>query len=132
MKKIIFAVLFICAGATATMAQEKEQNTPVPQAKFSELRHQFGNIPQGVPATTIFTFENKGKTPLVIETATATCGCTTPVYPKKPILAGKKGEIKVTYNAAAVGHFVRSVDVKFAQAQRPVNLSIEGTVDEKK
>lgn len=131
MKRILFAfaILFICTSVVK--AQDTVKNTAVPQAHFNELKHEFGNIPQGIPATTKFTFENKGKTPLIIETATATCGCTTPIYPKAPILPGKKGDIEVTYNAQAMGHFVKMVDVKFAQFNRPVNLVINGDVVEK-
>jgi hypothetical protein len=38
-----------------------------------------------------FTFTNTGETPLLIEKATATCGCTVPKWPKDPIPAGGKG-----------------------------------------
>ena len=131
MKKILFAFAILFISTTALKAQDTIKNTAVPQAHFNELKHEFGNIPHAIPATTTFTFTNTGKTPLVIETATATCGCTTPIYPKKPILPGKKGDIKVTYNAQVMGHFVKMVDVKFAQFNRPVNLVINGDVVEK-
>ncbi|MDE1190736.1 MAG: DUF1573 domain-containing protein [Arachidicoccus sp.] len=129
MKKLIFAFIFLIVGTIATTAQD---NNPVPGAKFKEVSHAFGNIPQGVPATTVFTYKNIGNTPLVIETATASCGCTTPEYPKTPVLAGKTGEIKVTYNAVATGNFTKMVTVKFANNQKPVLLKIEGNVVEKK
>lgn len=130
MKKILFAFCFLVLGSTVAMAQD--DNNPVPSAKFNELKHAFGNIPQGIPASTVFTYKNIGNEPLVIETATASCGCTTPEYPKTPVLAGKTGQIKVTYNAAAIGNFSKFVTVKFANNTKPALLKIDGVVVDKK
>ena len=101
-------------------------------AKFAELKHDFGKIPQGTPVTTKFSFTNTGTKPLIIETAEAGCGCTTPDYPKAPIMAGKTGVITVTYNAANAGLFTKDVNVKFAGTQLPVTLQIAGNVEAKK
>lgn len=129
MKKIVLAALVLLMSTSLLMAQDKpDKNNAVPEAKFNELKHDFGDIAQNKPATTSFTFENTGKAPLVIEVATASCGCTTPTYPKEPIMAGKKGTIKVTYNAEAMGAFKKMVTVKFAGHDRPVLLVIEGSV----
>ncbi|HWB24351.1 MAG TPA: DUF1573 domain-containing protein [Chitinophagaceae bacterium] len=97
-------------------------------AKFKITKYSFGKIKQGVPVTTSFTFTNTGNKPLIIENAEAGCGCTTPDYPKEPIMAGKTGTIKVTYNAAAPGAFTKNVNVKFAGTQLPVTLLIDGEV----
>jgi hypothetical protein len=72
-------------------------------AAFKVTMHSFGKIKQHVPASTEFSFVNTGAKPLIIETATAECGCTTPDYPKTPIQKGKTGVIKVTYNAEKPG-----------------------------
>jgi len=130
MKKILFAFCFLILGSTVAMAQD--DNNPVPSAKFSELKHSFGNIPQGIPASTVFTYKNIGKQPLVIETATASCGCTSPEFQKIPVLPGKEGEVKVTYNAAAPGSFTKFVYVKFANNPKPALLKIDGVVEDKK
>lgn len=95
---------------------------------FKETTHSFGKIKQNVPATYVFTFTNTASKPAVIEFAQAECGCTTPVYSKDPILKGKKSTIKVTYNAASMGTFKKNVNVKFANAQAPVVLTISGEV----
>lgn len=119
MKKIAFLICFVLAGLV-TMAQDV--------AKFKETKHNFGNVKLNKPATKAFTFTNTSNKPLIIETATASCGCTTPVYPKKPIAPGKSAEISATYNSAAVGHFDKSVTVKFAGVDQPVILTITGDV----
>jgi hypothetical protein len=100
-------------------------------AKFTETKHDFGKIKQGVPVTTEFTFTNTTAKPLIVENAEAGCGCTTPEYPKAPIMAGKSGKIKVTYNAASAGQFTKEVNVKFAGTQLPVTLHISGEVKAK-
>ena len=120
MKKIVFLVCFSFAGLVS-MAQEGV-------AKFKETRHNFGTVKLNNSASTNFSFTNTTNKPLIIETATASCGCTTPEYPKKPILPGKSAMIKATYNAATTGHFDKSVTVKFAGIEQPVILIITGDV----
>jgi len=114
--------LLLIAFTTLSFAQD----APV---KFQELKHSFGKIKQGVPVTTEFKFTNTSSKPLIIEVATAECGCTTPEYPKTPIMAGKDASIKVTYNAANEGHFEKKVTVKFAKVAQPVILEIDGDVE---
>jgi len=100
--------------------------------KFTNTKHSFGKLKQNVPATYAFSFINTGNKPLVVEIATAECGCTTPEYPKEPIAKGKEGLIKVTYNAATEGTFSKKVTVKFANIDEPTILTIEGDVIHKK
>ncbi len=63
-----------------------------------------------------------------MENAEAGCGCTTPDYPKAPVMPGDSGVIKVTYNAEAPDTFTKNVNVKFATIDLPVTLEISGTV----
>ena len=72
-------------------------NAPV--IKFEEELYDFGKIAEGTSVKYEFKFENTGKTPLIISNATATCGCTVPEYPTKPIKPGDKGVIKVVFNS---------------------------------
>ncbi len=95
---------------------------------FKVTTHGFGKIKQNVPATYSFSFTNSSTKPLIIEVATAECGCTTPVYSKEPIAAGKTSTIQVTYNAANLGTFSKHVNVKFANINPPTILTIEGEV----
>ena len=96
---------------------------------FKETKFSFGKIKQSVPVTHVFTFTNKSAKPLVIEVATAECGCTTPVYSKEPIAKGKSSTIKVTFNAANPGTFKKNVNVKFANITPPTVLTIDGEVE---
>jgi hypothetical protein len=114
------ALLFLSASAQTDSA-----------VKFKTTTHSFGKIKQHVPASTEFTLVNNSDKPLIIETATAECGCTTPDYPKSPIGKGKTATIKVTYNAESPGKFTKRVTVKFANIKEPTVLTIEGDVEAK-
>jgi hypothetical protein len=121
MKKALFLIIAVL-GVTTLFAQAK---API---QFTEVKHSFGKIKQNVPATYTFTFKNTGSTPVVIESATAECGCTTPEYPKGVIGKGASEKIKVTYNAAAIGSFTKKVTVRVAKVPDPIILTIDGEV----
>lgn len=69
------------------------------QITFDEEVFDFGDITEGDEVEHVFSFTNTGKNPLVINNATASCGCTVPVWPRDPIAPGQKGEIKVNFNS---------------------------------
>ena len=100
--------------------------------KFKTTTYSFGKIKQHVPASTEFSFINTSGKAVIIETATAECGCTTPDYPKTPVMKGKTAAIKVTYNAENPGKFTKRVTVKFANIKDPVILTIDGEVETSK
>ncbi|WP_153798982.1 DUF1573 domain-containing protein [Foetidibacter luteolus] len=119
MKQLLLAVMLIVSvGAFAQTTGD---------VKFAAMKHSFGKIPQNKPVTTEFVFTNNGSKPLIIESATAECGCTSPEFSKAPVMKGKSANIKVTYNAAAEGPFTKRVTVKFANLE-PVVLEINGEV----
>tara|TARA_B100000900_G_scaffold321147_1_gene280384 strand:+ start:304 stop:822 length:519 start_codon:yes stop_codon:yes gene_type:complete len=72
---------------------------PLPAFKFSEESFDFGTITEGDVVDHVFSFVNEGEAPLIISSATASCGCTVPVWPKAPIAPGEQGEIKVQFNS---------------------------------
>jgi len=70
-----------------------------PTMKFEYASHDFGKIIQGDKVTYKFNFVNIGKSPLIVSAAVASCGCTTPTWPKGPIKPGEGGQIAVTFNS---------------------------------
>ena len=62
--------------------------------------YNFGTIAEGEKVTHNFRFKNSGKKPLVITSATASCGCTIPEKPEKPVLPGDTSFIKVVFNSS--------------------------------
>lgn len=128
MKTILALLAFVIAVPVFAQDDNAKSASPV---EFKAMKRSFGKIPQGTPVTTEFTFTNSSGKPVVIESAVAGCGCTTPEYPKTPVLNGKTEKIKVTYNAANPGAFTKTVTVKFANVAEPVILTIDGEVVKK-
>lgn len=108
----------------------------VAEIEFAEVDnlHDFGTIPEGPDVTYEFKFRNSGHAPLIISNANANCGCTSPIFPKEPILPGKTGTISVTYHTADhPGNFEKFVYVTSnAGGQSQVTLRIKGIVLRKK
>lgn len=78
-------------------AGEVVDNTPKTVVAFAKSEHDFGNIKQDSENKYVFKFTNTGNEPLIIESATGSCGCTVPNYPKQPIPPGGTGDIEVEY-----------------------------------
>ena len=45
---------------------------------FDKTEHDFGQIMNGTPVETVFSYTNSGKSPLVVTDIKSTCGCTVP------------------------------------------------------
>lgn len=123
MKKILLLAAVFATGFTA-MAQQKADEV----MKVNVDTYDFGKIKQGVPVTTYFTITNTTDKPITIENAWAGCGCTTPEYSKEPIAPGGTSKLKVGYNAAAMGHFTKDVNVKIAGIPQQKIIKITGEV----
>ena len=129
MKKLILMAAMLVCGMTTTMAQKQAE------IKFDKLTHNFGTFSERNPVVNcVFTFTNVGETPLVINQAVASCGCTVPEYTKEAVKPGEKGEIKVTYNGTGKfpGHFKKSITVRTNGAVEMTRLYIEGDMTEAK
>jgi len=83
------------ASATEKMAVG---NGPI--LKFDKEIYDFGKIKAGDKVSYSYSFVNTGKSPLIITDAVASCGCTIPSWPNKPINPGNKEAIKVIFNSA--------------------------------
>lgn len=124
MKKVL---LFAAAAvfSTGLFAQAKKAEDVV---KFKELSHDFGKIKQGAPVTHDFVFSNISDAPVVIESATPSCGCTTPVKPEGAIGKGQTNKVTAGFNAASAGPFNKSITIKVAGVDMPLQLRITGEV----
>jgi len=95
---------------------------------FKTELHDFGTVPEGPAAEYEFSFTNKGKEPLIIQAVNASCGCTTPSYSKDPVLPGKTGTVKASYNTAGRPNaFTKTITVT-SNAGTKV-LTIKGEVE---
>ena len=123
MKKI-FLITSALVLSLAVMAQPKKDD----KVKFNTDIHDFGKIKQGTPVTYFFEIKNNSDKPIVVENASASCGCTVPEKPEKPINPGDVGKLKVQYNAATVGPFKKDIFIKLAGIEQPKTVQIVGEV----
>lgn len=92
------------ANPTALKVNQPENtsntaNAGTPKFDFTEESHDFGSISEGDVVEHTFKFKNTGSAPLIIQSATASCGCTVPSYPKEPVAPGTEGEILVKFDS---------------------------------
>ena len=129
MKKILVLTMLLFCGMSVALAQKPAE------IKFDKLTHNFGTFSEKEPVVSCtFSFTNVGESPLIINQAVASCGCTVPEYTKTPIQPGEKGDIKVTYNGTGKfpGHFKKSITVRTNGAVEMTRLYIEGEMTEAK
>jgi hypothetical protein len=103
------------------------ENAPV--ISFAETTYDFGSIKQGEIVEHTFQFTNTGKSPLIIESASASCGCTVPESPKEPIAPGQTGKIKVQFNSTGKsGQQSPVVTVRANTVPNITQVSLKGEV----
>lgn len=106
-----------------------QDSARMPIIVFDTLEHHFGEISEGDVASFDFRFTNKGKGNLLISEVKATCGCTTPYYPKDIIRPGESEVIKVSYDSKGrPGVFKKGVTVTSNTYPNTTKIIISGNV----
>lgn len=127
---VLLAALASCSGQQSTeqggkvsvdivnnprSAEGMDENAAAekPIMVFEDTVHNFGSVKEGELLTYNFSFENKGQSPLIITSASASCGCTVADYPHDPILPGKSATMKVTFNTdGKSGHQEKAITIQ--------------------
>jgi hypothetical protein len=124
---LLFLQVFLSQSDHRTIKAEKNPTT----ISFDSTTIDMGSIVLYQPKEVAFRFINTGKNPLVIHSVKASCGCTTPKLPEKIIMPGETGTILITYNAANLGLFRKSINIYANVNHSPVSLEIYGEVKKK-
>lgn len=113
-------------------ALQAETEGPAAAFDFGDKVYDFGTVAEGEEVMHTYTFTNTGETPLVIQSASASCGCTVPSYSKEPVPVGGKGEIQVKFNSAnRVGVQNKIVTITANTQPAVTRLTLKGTVEKK-
>lgn len=120
MKTVSFFVFIILIACTPHAEKQASsgitsagKDVSAPFMYFKEDKFDAGTINQGVKVHHTFLLENKGKTDLILESVTASCGCTIAKWNKKPIAPGKSAEIEVIFNSDnKIGSQHKNITVK--------------------
>ncbi len=113
-----------------TPAPVAAENPNAAEFKFNEESHDFGTVPEGPEVKYDFEFTNIGKEPLVLQNVRASCGCTTPVWSKEPIMPGQKSKITAVYHTQGrPGNFSKTITVTSNAKGGDKLLYIKGVVE---
>jgi hypothetical protein len=77
----------------------KVDESKLPKFEFASESYDFGKIKQGEKVKISFKFKNSGTQPLIISSASASCGCTVPSYPEEPVAPGAEAIINVEFDS---------------------------------
>jgi|SRR5579863_52925 len=87
------------ANGGSSMEIPKDSNQYTKITWLDSTKRDFGNIPEGQKLEVAFRFLNAGVKPLIIARVQPSCGCTVAEQPDEPIMPGKEGVIKASFNS---------------------------------
>ena len=146
MKKIVIFTFLLALGSTGMYAQKTAKaatgtkpalaTAPAgkvqgPDMSFETTIVDFGTIEQDSDPFRVAKFTNNGTEPLLIKSASGSCGCTVPTWPQTPILPGETGEIKIKYDTKRTGPINKTVTVNTNIENKSIILQVKGTVNPK-
>lgn len=74
--------------------------TDTTSVQMIDSTYNFGKVAEGTKVMYDYRFKNTGNKPLIVSSATASCGCTVPEKPQEPIKPGETGILKVVFNTS--------------------------------
>ncbi|WP_210514605.1 DUF1573 domain-containing protein [Hymenobacter terricola] len=111
------------------VSENEAPNPNAPVMKFAESEFDFGDIQPDTKVHHTFSFTNTGKSPLLIEDATASCGCTTPSWTKEPVAPGAQGKMEVQFDShGKQGIISKQVAVRANTQPNITTILIKGNV----
>ncbi len=140
MKKYI---LFLLVAATVVSCDVRRKDKIADDTEMQKLQalkdsttvqiidttYDFKTVTDGEKVMYSYRFKNTGTKPLVIVEASASCGCTVPQKPEKPVLPGETGFIKVVFDSKGrVGPAHKTVTVQSNAKPEFPTLILTGNV----
>jgi len=104
---VLFLILFSLScrendaksRGTASMQLPKDSSQYTKITWLDSTVRDFGTISEGQKLEVAYRFLNSGDKPLIIAKVQPSCGCTVAEQPDEPILPGKEGVIKASFNS---------------------------------
>jgi hypothetical protein len=108
--------------------EELENRTSI---MFEKTTHDFGKVKPNTDNRYKFSFTNTGNKPLLISEVKASCGCTTPYKPEKPILPGKTDVIEVNFQPkpSQSGEISKTITVESNTDPKLTELQIKAFIE---
>jgi Protein of unknown function (DUF1573) len=101
----ILSSLISCGETDARKNGISSMQIPKDSSLFTKITwldsttRDFGTIPEGRKLEVAYRFLNSGDKPLIIARVQPSCGCTVAEQPNEPVLPGKEGIIKASFNS---------------------------------
>lgn len=136
-------LLFICSIAATLLScdvRKKDKQAVIPTTAPQPVKdpttvqmidsvYDFGSTNEGDIVQFSYRFKNTGDKPLVVSDVHASCGCTVPEKPEKPILPGEIGFISVKFNSERrPGEARKTITVNSNASPAFPELLLKGTV----
>ena len=103
------------------------KNPPI--IEFATPIYDFDTVALGAKVAYTFNFKNSGKTPLLINSVKAGCGCTVlKGWPKTPIQPGEVGEIPVVLTTKRTGITKKYISILANTKPATTKLFLQGYV----
>lgn len=110
MRNLIITAAIFSFLVTGCDVRKKDKQVAIPNAPKQEIKdptsvqiidsvYDFGKATEGEVVQYNFRFKNTGDKPLVVSDVHASCGCTVPEKPEKPVMPGETGYILVKFNS---------------------------------
>lgn len=127
MRKILFSLLLLNLFALAGWAKSPEL------LQFAKTSIDFGTVTEQAEVVCEYEFTNVADEPVAVLSVSASCGCTQPEYPVKPLKPGEKGVIKVTFIPdGQTGNIIKDIKVRYQRAKatssKSTTLRLKGYV----
>lgn len=134
----IFAALLVLASCgnadnkvteSADSVATEEATAAGGKITFEESEFDFGQVKEGEVVEQVYTYTNTGTAPVILSQVSASCGCTTPTYTQTPVLPGKTGEVKVSFDSnGQVGQQQKIVTIVSNAENHVTTVQLKGEV----
>ena len=91
--------------------QQDEERKTITSLSLDKMEHNFGKVKIGSENHCTFIVTNTGDKSLIVKDVKASCGCTTPIKPEKPIPPGKSDKIEVGFKPNNTGEAEKTVTI---------------------
>ncbi len=102
---LLATVFFSCGSGDVKKTNARSMEIPKDSSLFTNITwldstsRNYGSIAEGRTLEVAYRFLNSGNKPLIISRVQPSCGCTVAEQPEEPILPGKEGVIKASFNS---------------------------------
>ena len=124
--KSLFIIVAMIVNTVVFMPNDVQVDVGVFQFETEIIN--YGTIAQNSDGNRAFVFKNVGNAPIIISEVKASCGCTIPSKPNKPIMPGETAEIEVKYATSRLGGFSKTLTVISDASEPKKIIRIKGNV----